>query len=181
MGYSRNFGFRDFTAITRHGRLRAPTEAVDDAGARNGEMLIGTAVVLDPDNPGFVTRPDAAQAPDTGCGIVVYEHIQWIGTDPLLTTSLDFDTVPSGQYVQVVRGPSVKIWLANTADKTFYDGRTRAGYDLVAGLGTATPTIAVGDYLTVTADGTFTEGDADTGWLFVEQVDGAVADCRFTF
>lgn len=181
MGYTRNFGMRSFENVVRNGRFRIPAAGLTaDAGQVNGEVLIGTAVILDPDNPGFVTRPGAAEAPGPHCGLVVYEHIQWKGTDPALTTSRDFETVPNGQYVQVMRGPGTKVWFKNTEDKTLYDGRSQPGRTLVAGLG-ATPTVAVGEFLTVTADGTFAEGTATNGWFLVEQVDGDLVEARFTF
>lgn len=180
MGYTRNFGMRDFTNVVRQGRFRAPTDPVNDNGAVDGLMLIGTAVKIDPAKPGFVRRPNADEVPGPHCGLIVYEHIQWKGTDPALTTPLDFETVPAGQFVQIMRGPGVKVWFKNTETKTLYDGRSQAGRTLVAGLG-ATPTVAVGDYLTVTADGTFDEGTADNGWFLVEQVEGDLVECRFTF
>lgn len=182
MPYTRNFGMRSFENVVRAGRFRAPTSAltVSDGTDELGRILIGTAVVLDDANPGFVKRPDANQAPSPLCGLAVYEHIQVRGVDPGLSTPQDFEHVPPGQYVQVMRGPGAKVWFKNTSDKNLYDGRAQQGRTLVAGLG-ATPTVAVGDFLTVTADGTFAEGDASNGWFVVEQVEGDLVECRFTF
>lgn len=188
MGYTRNFGMRSFENVVRNGRFRVPPAGAanaipNDAGSVDGEVLIGTAVVIDPDNPGFVRRPTAGQAPGPHCGLVVYEHIQWKGTDPALTTSRDFETVPNGQYVQIMRGPGTKVWFKNTTAKTLYDGRSQPGRELVDAdaLSGATPSLTVGDYLTVTADGTFVEGTRDDGWFIVEQIDGDTVECRFTF
>lgn len=188
MGYTRNFGVRDFTNIVRNGRFKTPADATaantagfTGEGAVNNVPLIGTAVQLDSDNPGYLKRPSANQEPDASCGVIVYEHIQWKGTDPALTTPQDFETAPLNSYVQVVRGPGVKVWLKNTTDKPLYDGRSQTGRTLVAGVSIATPTVAVGDYLTVAADGTYQEGTAANGWFLVEDVEGDRVECRFLF
>jgi len=56
--------------------------------------------------------------------------------------------VPAGEAVQVVNGEDVKVAFKNTTATSFL---TRSNYPtarvMVAGLG-ATPTVAVGDYLT---------------------------------
>lgn len=181
MGYTRNFGVRDFTNIVRNGRFKTPASFAAGEGTVNGEALIGTAVQLDPANPGTLKRPAANQEPDASCGIVVYEHIQWKGTDPALTASVDFETAPPNSYVQIVRGPGTKVWFNNTSDKELYDGRSQAGRTLVAGVSQATPSVAVGDYLTPAADGTWQEGTAANGWFLVEQVEGDRVECRFLF
>lgn len=181
MPYTRNFGMRSFENVVRAGRFRVP--ANNDAtgpGSEGGLFLIGTAVKLDSANPGFLTRPDAAEVPSPACGVVVYEHIQRMGVDPLTATAQDFEVVPAGQYAQVMRGPGVKVWFKNTESALSYDGRTRDGRALVDGLG-ATPTVSVGDFLTVKADGTYEAGTAANGWFLVEQVDGDLVECRFTF
>lgn len=181
MPYTRNFGMRGFENVVRTARFRVPKTAdATGAGQEGGLFLIGTAVQIDPADPGFLKRPDANQEPDPSCGIVVYEHIQRMGSDPYTTTAQDFEVVPAGQYAQVMRGPGVKVWFKNTDEAVSYDGKTRSGRDLVAGLG-ATPTVAVGDFLTVAADGTYVEGTAANGWFLVEQVSGDLVECRFTF
>lgn len=182
MPYTRNFGMRSFENVVRAGRFRAPKAALTVSNGTDelGRILIGTAVVIDGDNPGFVKRPTAAQAPSPLCGLAVYEHIQVRGVDPALSTPQDFEHVPAGQYVQIMRGPGVKVWFKNTEDRGLYDGRNVQGRTLVAGLG-ATPTVAVGDFLTVTANGTFEEGTPANGWFVVEQVAGDLVECRFTF
>lgn len=177
MSYTRNFGFRSFENIVRDGRNKTP--------ATGTPFLIGTAVQVDPANPGTLARPSAASAPTALSGIVLYEHIQYQGVDPFMTTSQDypFTVVPLGRFAQMIRGNGVKVWFKNTADKPLYDGRVQTGATLVAGLGGATPTIAVGDYLTPAADGTWAEGNATNGWLQVENVVNSTGLCeaRFTF
>lgn len=182
MPYTRNFGMRSFENVVRTARFRVPAapNAFSGDGSEGGLALIGTAVMLDAANPGFLKRPDANEVPSPACGVVVYEHIQRMGSDPFTTTALDFEVVPAGQYAQVMRGPGVKVWFKNTESALSYDGKSRPGRDLVAGLG-ATPSVAVGDFLTVTADGTYTEGNATNGWFLVEQVQGDLVECRFTF
>lgn len=131
-----------------------------------------------------------AQNPVKGqCGILVYELDPGIGlggVDPVLTTYSDYDTAPVGKMVQVVSGDMVKVVFRNTEDRTFLQTRAYAGRVMVAGAG-ATPTVAVGDYLTPgTGDddaGYWAEGNATNGWLVVESVDvdrGEV-EARFKF
>lgn len=181
MPYTRNFGMRSFENVVRAARFRVPASAsAEGDGQEGGLFLIGTAVKIDPDNPGFLKRPDANEAPSPACGVVVYEHIQRMGSDPFTTTALDFEVVPAGQFAQVMRGPGVKVWFKNNEDHTSYDGKTRQGRSIVDGIG-ATPTIAVGDFLTVKADGTYVKGTAENGWFLVEQVSGDLVECRFTF
>lgn len=115
-----------------------------------------------------------AQAPSPAqSGIAVYEHIDYNGFDPSYTTYSDLDTVPDGRLVQVVSGAGLKVVFTNTEDRTHvnrqYDGRV-----MVAGLG-ATPTVAVGDYLTPgTGDdssGYWAEtANANEAWLVVTAV-----------
>jgi hypothetical protein len=132
VSYTRNFGFRDLTAIIRDGRNKVPTGLT---GADANGYLIGTAVAVDPANAGQLKRPAAAVAPPTALsGIVVYEHIQFQGVDPFLTTQYDppFIYAPQGRFAQMVHGPGVKVWFKNTAALPLYDGRNQAGATLVA-------------------------------------------------
>jgi hypothetical protein len=86
----------------------------------------------------------------------------------------------------MVSGSEVKVVLRNTADRTFLNTRSYAGRVMVAGLG-ATPTLAVGDYLTPgTGDddaGYWAEGTAANGWLVITNVDAArgEVEARLTF
>jgi hypothetical protein len=123
-------------------------------------------------------------------GILVYEHKGadgWAGDDQFLTTYSDKDTAPVGRAVQLTSGSEVKVCFRNTEDTTFLNTRDYAGRVMVAGLG-ATPTLAVGDFLT---PGT---GDDDAGywtatatraeaWLVVTKVDAArqEVEARFVY
>jgi len=175
MSYSRNFGFRDFTNIIRDGRNKTPSTG--------NPLVLGTAVVVDPANPGVVKVPAADDSPSALSGILVYEHIQYKGVDAALTESVDMDTAPKGQYVQIVHGPGVKVWFKNTPEVTLADGTVRAARTMVAGAG-ATPTLAVGDLLTVDTDGTWKEtSTAADAWAVVESVDTTrgLVEARLTF
>lgn len=183
MAYSRNFGFRSFENIVRLGRQRTPKTG--------SNIVLGAPVEVDPDNPGFLKLAAAGAAVSPGAGVLVYEHITvagvggFNGIDLSLTSQSDppLNTAPLGQYAQIVHGIGTKIWLKNTADKPLYDGRTQVGFTVVAGLG-ATPTIAIGDFLTPAGDGTWKEASGGDGqWLYVEQVDTVAGrvECRFAF
>lgn len=187
MGYSRNFGFRSFENIVRDARSRIPPNS-------DALWVLGTALVVDTANQGLVRKPTDGEAPHPGCGVLVYEHIQYKGDDPFLVGAVDKDTVPAGEFVQAVRGNGTKIWLRNTDDATTYDGRARTGRTMIVTPGNpaATPptedeptdvATILGSYLTPTADGTWRVGTAANGWLWVEQVtaESGLAECRLTF
>lgn len=116
-----------------------------------------------------------AQAPAPGqSGIAVYEHIDFHGVDAEYTSYSDMDTVPDGRLVQVVSGAGLKVVFTNTEDRTFAN-RNYSGRVMVAGLG-ATPTVAVGDYLTPgsgdDSSGYWAEtASASEAWLRVTHVD----------
>ncbi len=185
--YGRNFEFRvppvhgerggryvhaGSTAIP----IGAPVKYTGDGGdaALSGAMPVELAT--------------GAQAPERGtCGIVVFEHLNVYGDDPVLTTYSDRDTVPVGKMCQVISGDRVKVLLRNTEDRTFMTVRDYEGRVMVAGLG-ATPTVTVGDMLTPgTGDdsaGYWAEtSTASEAWLIVEQVDSArgEVECRVNF
>lgn len=181
MSYTRNFGFRDLTAIVRDGRNQVPTGLT---GTDANGYLLGTAVTVDPDNAGKLKRPGAAAAPTALSGIVLYEHIQMQGVDPLLTTPLDppFIYAPQGRFAQMVHGTGVKVWFKNTQNLPLYDGRQQVGGTLVSSTDLAT--LKPGDHLTPAADGTWAKAvDATTAWLTVESVNATtgLVEARFTF
>ena len=144
-----------------------------DSGARLGVEL--------------ATGAQAKPVPGTG-GILVYEHIQFLGVDPNEVTYSDFDTAPAKAAVQVVNGTTVKVGLTNTTDTSFL---VRAGYPatrvMVDGVG-ATTTVEVGDFLTP-GDGNDTDGywevtaTAANAWLVVTAVDGptGLVEARLNF
>lgn len=187
--YGRNFEFRVPPVHgERNGRYAVP--------ASGSTIPIGAPVVITaagtPTALGLapVTLATGASAPKSGlCGIAIYEWAPaWqAGADPFLTTYSDRDYVPLGAAVQVVSGPQVKVVFSNTTASTFLGTRDYTGRVMVAGLG-ATPTVAVGDYLTPgtgnDTDGYWAEtGTAANAWLIVTSIDttrGEV-EARFVF
>lgn len=176
--YGRNFHFR----VPPHGAQRSGRFYLDNGGS---DLVIGAPVVVDTvgdENDLGLLPVDKAAAdadrpvPGMG-GILVYEYgpAAFAGDDALLTTYSDKDTAPAGKAVQVVNGTDVKVVFVNTEDRTFLNTRDYKGRVMVAGIG-ATPTLAVGDYLTPgtgnDTDGywkaTSTPGDE---WLVVTKVD----------
>lgn len=118
-----------------------------------------------------------AQAPKKGMtGIAVYEWLDLNQLDPEYYTYSDRSTVPASREFQVVSGPGIKVVFRNTANRTFLAVRNYAGRVMVAGIG-ATPTVAVGDYLTPgtgdDSNGYWAEGSAANAWMVVTLVDAA--------
>lgn len=186
--YGRNFEFRVAPKSgQRSGRFflagadDIPIGAPVKYSSADGENELGLLAVT------LATGAQATPNPGMG-GIAVFEHAPaaFAGVDPFLTTYSDIDTVPVGKAVQVVSGVDVKVVLRNTAARDFL-GRAYTGRTMVAGFG-ATPTVAVGDYLSpgtgTDADGYWVEtGSAANAWLVVTKVDhdrGEI-EARFVF
>lgn len=176
MSYGKNFEFRVHpTSTNRSGRYYL---------SETSAVVIGAPVVLNADGENdlglapveLATGSQAAPKPGKG-GILVYEYAPaaFAGDDPQLVLYSDKDTAPAGAAVQVVNGADVKIVLRNTDDSTFLNTRDYEGRTMVAGLG-ATPTLAVGDYLTPGVgndnSGYWAEtGTAANAWLVITKVD----------
>jgi hypothetical protein len=169
--YGRNFEFR----TPPEERERGARYYLDNGA----DVPIGAPVKTATDDGVNATYTDArdmvlatgATAPVKGeMGIAVYEHIDYHGDDPVLTTYSDKDNVPNGKLFQVVSGAGIVVVFRNTEDRTFLNTRDYAGRVMVAGLG-ATPTVAIGDLLT---PGT---GDDDNGY-WAETADPAEAWLR---
>jgi len=187
--YGRNFEFRSAPkGAHRGGRyyLTGSTDIPIGAPVKYDSGEDENALGLLP-----VTLATSAQnAPKPGMGgILVYEHAPaaYAGNDPWLTTYSDLDTAPAGKAVQVVSGTEVKVVFRNTEDRTYLVTRDYTGRVMVAGAG-ATPTVAVGNYLTP-GTGNGTDGywaetaTAAEAWLVVTKVDtdrGEV-EAKFTF
>lgn len=191
--YGRNFEFRvPPRARERKGRFATPTTLLSGSGAGGGSAapqagLIPMGAPVIADNAAGVT-PDmglqvvklatGAQAPLQGLsGIALFEYAPaaFAGFDPVLTTYSDLGVVPPGKALQVISGQDIKVVFTNVDTFVFLGQRTYQGRTMVAGMG-ATPTVAVGNFLTPgsgdDADGywavTATEADA---WLVVTGVD----------
>ena len=171
MSYSRNFGFRSFENIVRNGRFRAPGTGTP--------LLIGAPVIIDSATPGYLKPATAGAAPGLG-GVVLFEHIQVKGVDPVTVGTETFQTVPLGQYAQIVHGPGTKVWFKNTAAKTMYDGRVIPAAALIPASG-----LAVGDGLTPDGAGKFKKATVGTDpvWLVIEQINATtgLVEARFSF
>ncbi len=186
--YGRNFEFRvPPKAGERGGRYSVPTTGT--AIPIGAPVKVTAAAAADSLGLAPVTLATGATIPAPGIhGIAVYEWgpAAFAGDDPDLTTYSDKGYVPLGAAVQVVSGPSVKVVLGNTVASTFLVARSYTGRVMVAGLG-ATPTLAVGDFLTPgvgnDTDGYWAEGTADNGWLVITAVSTARSEveARFTF
>lgn len=186
MSYGKNFEFRVAPESTdRSGRYYLDSADAVVIGApvlltATGENTLGLAPVA------LAAADHATPLPGQG-GVLVYEHIQYIGDDPSLTTYSDKDTAPAGAAVQVVGGREVKIVLRNTSAHTFLNTRSYTGRTMVAGLG-ATPTLAVGDMLTPGA-GNDTSGYwketsvLANAWAIITKVDATrgEVEARLTF
>lgn len=186
--YGRNFEFRVPPVHgQRGGRYSVPaTGTVIPIGA---PVEVTAATAADALGLAPVTLATGATTPVSGIhGIALYEWgpAAFAGDDPHLTTYSDKGHVPLGAAVQVISGPGVKVVFTNTVASTFLTARSYTGRVMVAGMG-ATPTIAVGDFLTPgtgdDTDGYWAEGNATNGWLVVVGVDTvrSEVEARFTF
>lgn len=186
--YGRNFEFRvPPQSGQRAGRYSVPTTGTTIPIGAPIKATAGAAATSLGMAP--CTLATGATVPVSGIhGIAVYEWgpAAFAGNDPFLTTYSDKDFVPLGAAVQLVSGPDVKVVFKNTVANTFLTVRAYTGRVMVAGMG-ATPTIAVGDFLTPgTGDDTagyWAEGTAANGWLVVVGVDTvrSEVEARFTF
>jgi hypothetical protein len=185
--YGRNFDFRVVPLeAQRRGRI------VLDQGT---DVPVGAPLVIAPGATPNVSYTDAlpatlatgGQVPVHGfAGIGVYEWIDYNQVDPLYITYSDRgDLIPDGKLCQLVAGLNIKVVFKNTSDRTFLNTRDYDGRIMVAGMG-ATPTVAIGDYLTPGV-GDDTNGywavtqTANEGWLVVTNVDAARQEVEAEF
>ena len=156
-----------------------------------GEIPIGAPVVVDyingnsnADNalgmqPVVLADGQTATPVNGQGGIAVYEYgpNAFSGDDPALTTYSDKDTVAAEAACQVVSGDDVKVRFRNTAASTFLNTRAYPARVMVTGLNPATPTVAVGEYLTPEDTPNDTNGywqeeaSAANAWLVITKVD----------
>jgi hypothetical protein len=139
---------------------------------RRGRYVLGDDILIfscvtagtDLDDNGQRELQQAAQntPPKLGKhGILIYENPFGTapGFDPVQYAFGDFDTAPVGQPAQLVSGRGLKFRLKNTAEEVVQGQRTYAARKMVAGLGGATPTVAVDDFI-----GPKTSPTDATGW-----------------
>lgn len=175
--YGRNFEFRITpTEEQRHGRVIFAGASAVPIGV---PLVVASGATPDPNYTNALPANLATGAQPFAhglCGIGLYEHIDFNGHDPALTLYSDLDLIPVKRMVQLVSGPNTKVVFTNTADHLFMGTTQYKGRTMVAGMG-ATPTVAVGDYLTpgvgTDAGGYWAEGTAANGWLRVTHVDAA--------
>lgn len=179
MSYGNNVEFR----VPPHGGQRSGRFYLNETA----DLPIGAPVkhdtAADENDLGLLPVEQATGAtarPKPGMGgVALYEHKNdeaFAGVDDTLTTYSYIDKVPAGKALQVINGTEVKIVLRNTDDNTFLNTRAYAGRKMVAGLGGATPTVEVGEYLT---PGTGNDDDGywavtasePNAWLVVTKVD----------
>ncbi len=188
--YGRNFEFRVPPVHGQRGGRYVLPKTAPAAIPIGAPVKVADGAVQDSMGLLPVALATGAQAPKFGtCGLLLFEYppVAFAGTDPVLTTYADLDTAPKGAAIQLIHGDAVKVVFRNTVARTFMNTRDYTGRTMVAGLG-ATPTLAVGDYLT---PGTGSDGagywaetaTAANAWLVVESIDTArnEVEARFVF
>lgn len=151
--YGLNFGFRrsDESMAVREGRHKTP--------ASGTALLLGTAVEIDPANPGYMKQSAANANPITGFHGLLVQEESHLGSvfeaAPMLGhDSLDLGTAKKDQLSVIWSGNGTKVWFRNT-DAYSRGGRTKDAVAMVNLTG-----VAVGDGLGwngtqwVEADGT---------------------------
>jgi hypothetical protein len=171
--YGLNFGFRrsDESMATREGRFKTP--------ATGNPLRIGTAVEIDPAEPGYMKQSAADAAPVSGLrGLLVQEesHLQVIGTfDVPGHDSYDLGLAKLDQLSVIWAGVGTKVWFRNTA--AYSRGtRSKAAVTMVDLTG-----VNVGDQLGW--DGSkWVKSDVDTpGWLTVTATSTDYCEAVVTF
>lgn len=165
--YGLNFGFRrsDESLLRREGRFKTPADG--DA------LLLGSAVEIDPAEPGYLKQSAANAVAVVGLrGLLVQEdsHIGDIfsNSPDRGHDSYDLGYAKLDTLAIMVAGPGAKVWFRNSAAYS-RGGRTRDAVTILAGSG-----LAVGDRLGW--DGSkWVESDGTTipHWMTVTQVSGS--------
>lgn len=177
--YGRNFEFR----VQPHQGQRASRYVIPADGSDipfGAPVAVDEAAGEDSNRRLPVALQDGAVGPVPGIhGLAIYEwsYDAFAGDDALLVTYSDKDVAPAGRPVYLVSGQQVKVVLRNTVDRSFYGQRDYAGRVMVAGLSQATPSVAVGDFLTPQTSPDDSTGywvetsDPDEAWLVITSVD----------
>jgi hypothetical protein len=134
--YGRNFGFRrsDETLRVTEGRFKTP--------ATGAQLLLGTAVQIDPANPGYLRACDANATLVPGfAGILTQDefHLPSI-YQPQVIDSYYLGVAKLNRLSVINTGDGVKVWFQNTAAQTRPDGRVIAAVTLITTSG-----LVVGD------------------------------------
>ncbi len=166
--YGLNFGFRrsDESVRVSEGRFRTP--------ATGSPLLIGTAVQIDPANPGFLKACASAAPLVPGvAGLLVQEevHIGSIYGQPVGA----FDSFSSAYGIAkpntlsvVTTGAGTKVWFKNTTGATRADGRVTPSVTMWTPSG-----VALGDSLGWNGSAWVKVTDLSTAWMTVTSVNGS--------
>jgi hypothetical protein len=117
--YGLNFGFRvsDESYRRSNGRVKTP--------ATGAPLLLGTAVELDPANPGYLRVAGSAAKPRTyTCGLLVQEEV-WDRAiyEAQVVDSFALGVAKPNRLSVITNGAGSKVWFRNTAAQTRADGR----------------------------------------------------------
>jgi len=169
--YGLNFGFRrsDESVRVSEGRFRTPTTGAP--------LLIGTAVEIDPSNPGFL-RACAANAPLVPgvAGLLVQEeeHLRGIYETPAgLMDSFNFGVAKKNTLSVITTGAGTKVWFKNSTTQNRADGRTVTGVTLLVAAG-----LTLGSRLGWNGTAWAATTTAADQWMTVTAVDVAGGYCE---
>lgn len=171
--YGLNFGFRrsDESMATREGRFKTP--------ATGTPLRMGSAVELDPANPGYLKQCAAGATAVSGLrGLLVQEESHlgsvfdaapYLGHD-----SFDLGTAKLDQLSVMWAGVGTKVWFRNT-DAYNRGTRSRGAVEMVTEAG-----LAIGDQ--VGWDGSkWVESTGDAAWATVTAVAPDYIEAVLTF
>jgi hypothetical protein len=117
--YGLNFGFRvsDESYRRSNGRVKTP--------ATGAPLLLGTAVEIDPVNPGYLRTPGTGAKPRTyTCGLLVQEEAWDRGIyEGQLVDSFLLGVAKLNRLSVITNGAGSKVWFRNTDAQTRADGR----------------------------------------------------------
>lgn len=168
--YGLNFGFRrsDESMAVREGRHKTPSTGTP--------LLQGTAVQIDPANPGYMMQSPANPVPLTGFhGLLVQEDAHLFSIhEPLWRDTYQLGTTKLNKLSVIWSGAGTKVWFKNTAAETRFDGQNYDAVNIVNLTG-----VDVGDGLGW--NGTqwvVTDATTTNAWLTVTLVNATAAYCE---
>lgn len=133
--YGLNFGFRvsDESVRSSMGRVKTPKTGPN--------LLLGTAVEIDPTNAGFLRQAASGVKPRTGTSGLLVQEERW--DSPVYDQAISFvDSFSLGvaypnRLSVITNGPGVKVWFKNTAAQNRADGRNIAAVTMFISTGIA--------------------------------------------
>ncbi len=159
--YGLNFGFRrsDESVRVSEGRFRTP--------ATGNALLMGTAVQIDKDAPGFV-KVCAANAPIVPgvAGLLLQEEVHIRGVYDLdLIDTFSLSVAKKNTLSVITTGAGTKVWFKNSASQARIDGRNISAVNIVDTTG-----VALGDTLGWNGTTWAKVTDAAAAWMTVTAV-----------